>query len=255
MKGECFVNYTVPSIKIKSEWFEELNRKMNVYQKITYKGLNLYFQLYKFRIHNQQNDHTFITSLSLLRKETGYSTEEVLELLKKLKRAKIIKMENLSRWDYLYDENNRIIDNHILIITAADAISLYEYNNDGLYIYVPLELFDLYNHKGLNERYYPLYCLIKKMTNNTENKCWMSIEKMSDILKFDKGTIHKMIYTMNKHYLLCSERRKRKDKDGYFFEHVICDSANGYEKFKNNHQEQCDKLLRRKVKANMYIEG
>jgi hypothetical protein len=76
------MNYTLHSIRIKSSWFDNLERQKNVYQKITYKGLNLYFQLYKFRLHNQENEHTFITSISLLRKETGYSTQEVFELLK-----------------------------------------------------------------------------------------------------------------------------------------------------------------------------
>lgn len=42
------MNYTLHSIRIKSSWFDNLERQKNVYQKITYKGLNLYFQLYKF---------------------------------------------------------------------------------------------------------------------------------------------------------------------------------------------------------------
>src|SRR5690606_20137760 len=127
--------------------------KKNVYQKITYKGLNLYFQLYKFRLHNQENEHTFITSISLLRKETGYSTDEVFDLLKKLKGAKIIKLQNVSRWDYLLDEEGNIRDKDILFIEAIDTFPISDYKNvvDNYYIYIPLDLFDLYKQKGLNE--------------------------------------------------------------------------------------------------------
>lgn len=251
------MNYTISSIRVKSEWFEYYPRKKNIYQKITYQGFNLYLQLFKFRIHGQENDRTFITSLSLLRKETGYSTQEVFELLKKLKSAKIINLQNVSRWDYLIDSNGKLLDNHILIITENEGIPLYNYETetDDRFIYISLNLFNLYKEMGLNERYYPLYCIIRKWSNNLEHKCWMGIDKMASILEFDKNTIHKMIYTMNKHYLLCSTLRKKKDSDQYFFEHVICDDISKYKKFKETYKKQCDQLLKRKIKVNMCIDG
>ncbi|WP_368974696.1 hypothetical protein NST61_16985 [Caldifermentibacillus hisashii] len=242
------MNYTLYSIRIKSSWFDNLERQKNVYQKITYKGLNLYFQLYKFRLHNQENEHTFITSISLLRKETGYSTQEVFELLKKLKSAKIIKLNNVSRWDYLIDEKENIRDRDVLFIVATDTFPIadYKYVSDDYYIYVPLDLFELYRKKGLNEKYFALYCLIKKYSQNTEQKMWMSIQKMSKFLGFDKDYVNKMIYEMNRNYFLSSYRRVKSD-GSFYFEHHILDSAKQKEidKFVKVHQDNINKLIKR----------
>jgi len=242
------MNYTVNSIKINSNWFDDLGRSKNVYQKIGYKGLNLYFQLYKFRLHRQENEHTFITSISLLRKETTYTTDEIFELLKKLKSAKIIKLENVSRWDYLLDENGNVKDKDILMITALDTFPLEKYESDGsrFYLYIPLDLFQLYENKGLSEKYYALYCLIKKYSQNIEEKMWMSIEKMSKYLEFDKDYVNQMIYNLNRHYFMCSKRRPN-GKGGYSYEHHILDSVkeDNINKFLEAFKEEMDRLIKR----------
>jgi hypothetical protein len=241
------LNYTVKSIRIKSEWFEDLGRKKNVYQTITYKGLNLYFQLYKFRIHNQENEHTFITSISMLRKETGYSSAEVFDLLKKLRSSKVIKLENVSRLDYLLDAEGNIKDKDVLMITSVDGLPLSDYaENDERYIYIPLDLFKQYEEKGLNEKYYALYCLIKKWSNNKERKMWMSIEKMAACLGYDKDYVNKMIYQLNREYLMSSYRRNN-NKGGFMFEHVILDNGKQdvMDKFIQAHKENMDKLIAR----------
>ncbi|WP_026678699.1 hypothetical protein [Fictibacillus gelatini] len=240
-------NFTLKAIKIKSNWFDKEGRKKNVYEKITYKGLNLYFQLYKFRLHNQENEHTFITSISMLRKETGYSTDEVFDLLKKMQGAKIIKLNNVSRWDYLIDENGSIRDKDILIITATDAISSFGKKDDDFYIYVPLELFEKYKQAGLTEKYFALYCLIAKWSNNMEGKMYMKIAKMADHLGFDKDYIHKMIYKMNRNYFMSSHRRTRKGEHGYFFEHHLLTSVKEEEikKFLLTEKENMDRLIKR----------
>jgi hypothetical protein len=41
-------NYTLHSIKIKSEWFDDKDRAKNVYQKITFEGLYLYIKFSTF---------------------------------------------------------------------------------------------------------------------------------------------------------------------------------------------------------------
>lgn len=241
-------NYAVNSIKINSAWFDQSDRKQNVYEKITYKGLNLYFQLYKFRIHNQENEHTFITSISMLRKVTKYKTDEIFELLKKMKNAKIIKLENVSRWEYLIDENGNIKDKDILIITAIDTFPIEDFKKDDnkYYIYVPLSLFQLYEDKGLNEKYYALYCLIVKWSQNSEHKSWMSIAKMAKFLGFDKDYVNQMIYNLNRYYFM-SSYRKRNGKGGFNFEHFILDSwkTNEIEKFLKIHKDNMDKLISR----------
>ncbi|MCY9007167.1 hypothetical protein [Peribacillus frigoritolerans] len=244
------LNYTVKAMKIKSEWFDEMGRKKNVYQKITYKGLFLYFQLYKFRLHNQENEHTFMTSISMLRKETGYTSNEVFDLLKKLKAAKVINLENVSRWEYLLDIDKNVRDKDILMITATDAYSLTDYErkeDEGFYIYIPLDLFTKYEKAGLNEKYYALYCLIKKWSNNPEDKMWMSISKMANRLGFDKDYVNQMIYTLNRNYFLSSYRKKRKGEQGFNFEHYILDNGKSdkIEKFVSEHKANMDKLIKR----------
>lgn len=247
------MNYTVSSIRIKSEWFDQIDRKKNVYQRIGYKGLNLYFQLYKFRIHNQECEHMFITSISLLRKETGYSTDEIFELLKKLKAARIIKLLNISRWNYLLDENDKVKDKDILHIDAIDTLPLSNYTKceNNHYIYIPLDLFDLYKDNGLNEKYYPLYCLIKKWSNNIEDKMWMSISKMADYLEYDKDYVNKMIHNMNKCYLLSSYRRRRESGTGFLYEHHILDSCKSdkVDSFLKVHKSNMDSLVKRVSKT------
>ncbi|MFC0235510.1 hypothetical protein [Fictibacillus phosphorivorans] len=241
------LNYTLQSIKLKSEWFDDLGRKKNVYQKITYKGLNLYFQFYKFRLHNQENEHTFISSISLLRKETGYSTEEVFELLKKMKSAKIIDINNVSRWDYLIDQDGSVKDKEILIITATDSIPTFSKNEEGFYIYVPLKLFEKYKEAGLSEKYYALYCLIAKWSNNIERKMFMKIEKIAKHLVFDKDYVNKMIYEMNRNYFMSSYRKSRKNDFGYSFEHHLLTSTieKDVESFLTSHKENIEKLIKR----------
>jgi len=231
-------NYTLQFTRIKSNWFDE----NGVYKKIGYKGLNLYFQLFKFRIHNQDNDYTFITSISMLRKETGYSTGEVFNLLKKLKSAKVIKLENVSRWDYLLDENGSIKDKDILVLIATDTYK----DEDKYYINIPFDLFKLYEEKGLTEKYYALYCLISKWSNNAEGKMWMSIEKMAKFLGFDKDFVNKMIYQLNEHYLMYSNKRSN-HKNGYKFEHHLLKSAKpeDVEKFLGEYKDKIDVFNKR----------
>lgn len=243
------LNYTLKSIRINSEWFDNLGRKKNIYQKIGYKGLYLYFKLYKFRLHGQENEHTFITSIAMLRKETKYTTDEIFNLLKKMKSAKIIKMDNCSRWDYLLDDGGNIKDKDALMITAIDTFPLSDYskNDDKFYIYIPLELFATYEEKGLADKYFALYCLIKKWSQNVESKMWMSISKMSEFLGIDKDYVNKMIYQMNRNYFLSSYKKKNKNGDGYYFNHFILDSANDdkVDEFLKVHKSNMDKLIRR----------
>lgn len=264
-------NYTVSSIKVKSSWFDRLERKKSVFQKITYKGLNLYFQLFKFRLYNQDNEYTFITSISMLRKETGYSTQELFDLLKKLKSTGVIKIDNVSRWDYLIDENGEIKDKDILVIIATDLPKTERkqrvYNGekvldkqgnpvyydspideDNYYIGVSFAMLELYKRKGLNERFYALYCLIMKWRNGYQDERFnMSIEKIADTLGYDKDSVNRMIYQMNRNYLLSSYRERRKGRDGFKYNHYLLTSADEekMDKWIQNEKPNMDKLIKR----------
>lgn len=276
------MNYVVNYVRVKSNWFDNVGKnKMNQYEKIDgYKGLYLYLQLYRFKIYNQKNEDTFLTSISMLRKETGYSTQEIFELLKKMKTAKVIKLLNVSRWDYLLDEKGEIRDKDILQIIATDLPNterkqktdksgnlLFEdrektkpkmvdspVTQEDFFIPINIEIFELYKGakmygtgaKGSSiEKYVALYCLINKWNNNIEGKMNMRIEKIANILGFDKDYIHKMIYSMNRNYFLQSTRRSRKSGSGFYFEHYICWKEKNFEQFKEHVKEKCDKLVAR----------
>lgn len=251
--------YTKKKIDIKSDWFEE--EPNNKFKKIGSEGLNLYFTLFKFRVARQESE-IFITSISLLRKESGYTTEKVFELLKILKENKIIKMSNLSKWIYLLEDKQIKVDKILEIeaidcpITDEDQLKKYndEFHKDqpetkkkkelDFFIKVDLDLLELYKEDGLNERYYPLYCLIRKMSNNSERKSFMATDTMASILGYGKDTIAKMIKVMNEKKFLKSKlinNGKGKSK----FEHYICFGTSidkrGYNEldiFRNNHFNQ-----------------
>lgn len=261
--------FTVPSVKIKSSWFDKPEgRKKNTYQKIGYKGLNTYFQLYKFKQHRQE---LFITSIALLRKETGYSTEETFELLKGMSKAKIIKVNNISRWDYLINEDSSIKDKECLIITPIDLPvterAAQQRNNapvtdengvikmidkpideDNYYIAVSFKMLERYKEKKLNERYYALYCLALKWSNGyVDGRFNMKIEKIALVLDMDKDTIHRMIYQLNRNYFMATYRQLRKAKNGYMFIHYILTSPREDDvvQFLSAHKETIDKLIKR----------
>lgn len=271
------MNYTVSNIKIKSSWFDEVDNKKSIYKRIGYKGLYLYFQLYKFKLYGQESEDTFITSISFMRKETGYSTDEIFDLLKRMKNCKIIKLLNVSRWDYLLDDNGNIKDKDILHIVACDLpvterkvkkdrngnVVKDKDGNDyyidspiddnNYYIAISFKLFDYYKSKKLNERYCALYCLIARWSNgHMSGKMNMKIENIASILDFDKDYVHKMIYQMNRNYLLATYRKVRQS-GGYKFEHYILSdcSENCMKRFLETHKENIDKLVKRGKKMKL----
>lgn len=173
------MNYTLRNVKIKSSWFD-LDGK---FKKMKAEGLHLYLSLFKFRLHNQSFEHYFLTSIKLLRQETGFTKKQILDLLKLQQKLKVINIQNVTRWDRFLDSEGRIPDNHILQITATDIPELNEVTkgtgqtiqqpmtDDDFYISLEFALLELYIEKGLNYKYFPLLCLMKKLQNgNVEKK-------------------------------------------------------------------------------------
>lgn len=172
------MDYTVKSFKIKSNWFDENGK----FSKMGSDTLNLYFSLFKFRLHGQSNEYTFLTSIYHLRKETGYSKSAIFLHLKSLIKLKIIEINNVKRWDRFLSSNNSIPEKNILEIVAIDAPLIDKITDesgnttdkpkteDDYYISVETALLNLYNARGLSHKYYPIYCLIKKLQNGSVEK-------------------------------------------------------------------------------------
>ncbi|KGP82123.1 MULTISPECIES: helix-turn-helix domain-containing protein [unclassified Paenibacillus] len=249
------------SVKIKSAWFDHTNEKRK-FLKIGYEGLYVYLALTKNRLHrvNENRLFTFQVSIDTLRKETGYSAKKVIELLKVLKSNKIIKMEKPSRWDRLNDEDGIANVYQMMIISAIDVphtdwdkVKKKDIPVDGenFFVSVNLDMLELYKKKGLKERYIPLYCLFRKLSNGTEGKAFMRIEKMAKTLGFSKDTIHKYIKRLNAEYLLYT-RKIPNGKGGYKFEHYLCSSVGDYDEFLRAHKDSIDKNISR-WKMNDYL--
>lgn len=253
-------NYTVTSIRIPSRWFDIPQQKRNTFQKMGgYKGFNLYLQLYKFRLHAQEKEHTFVTSIALLRKETGYTAEAVFDLLKSLKSAKIITITGVSRWEYLLDKNKKPLEDKLLHITVQDEecnpIHSFDKELDDYYIYISFDLMKRYKETGLDEKHFALHCLVQRLQHG-KGVCYMAIEKMSEVLDIDKDTIHRMIFNLNRNYFMVSIRKSNASKRGegsYRYEHITFENNNKYADDKTSHwdgwlskyKEEMDKIATR----------
>lgn len=253
------MNYTLSNIKIKSNWFDK-GSKQTIYDHIGYKGLFLYFSLFKFRLYNQEHDYMFVTSISLLHKECRYTKDEIFELLKVMERLKLIKITNKTRWDQLLNNKKKVDEHRVLVVIAADVPVLKKEEvtfgqksklkdkpatDDDYYINVDLVLMQHYLDIGLDEKYFPIYCLMRKYENgNIEKKSFMEIVNMAEVLNYDKNVLNKMIHEMNRKYVLCS-RYVNNGKDNKRFDHYICTNYKSLGKFKDYHKEQIEKNIKK----------
>lgn len=254
MKKIDELKYAVNWISIKASWFDhQIDPKKRKIIQIGYKGFNLYINLFRFLVMNQDKKYTFITSVDFLRKVTGYSGEDVLSLLKQLCSSKIIEIINVSKWTYMTDENGNIKADKSLVIQAIDVPSFTVTKDesgkkrkpttvDDFWIDIHLPMFEAYKAVGLSERCYLLYCLIRKLSNNMEGRAWMQIEKMADTIGMHKDTVHKLIYEMIRNYFLYTVKRNNK-KDGKRFEHKICKRIEDYPKFVEQFKDKTDILM------------
>lgn len=247
---------------IKSNWFDSGN---NIFKAIGCEGFFLYLNLFRFRLFNQDNEYTFILSISLLRKETGYSAQRILELLKLMSKKKIIKV-NISRWDRLIDDTGIVLVDKLLIIEAQDKPDTYRgfsdkkeevdmpKSKDDYYISLDMPLVQQYINLKLGERYLGLHCLINKYSNGTEGKCWLSINHMADILGFGDKTVNSMIHEMNRKYLLYSRYLETDKKvvgksgvsvSGSKFEHFLLSNLDHKEQWMHSFKDSVDRNVRK----------
>lgn len=243
------MNFTIRHLKIRSSWFDEDGK----FSKMGSEAFNTYLNLFKFRFHNQEHKHHFMTSIHYLRKETGYTKQKILEHLKVLTKLKIIEMLDMKRWTKLIDDKGNILENILLNIIATDLPNTTRVktelgekdqadSEEDFYVSLDLYLMNYYKEIGLSEYHFAIYCLIKRLSNNTEQKAFMSIEKMAQYLNYDKNTLNKQIKEMNRKYVLYSDIRKN-GKGGYKYEHRLLRKFTDVEKFKEDMKIYIDKNI------------
>lgn len=239
----------------------ESNYYTSTYQKMGYKCFNLVCQLYKFRLYRQKTQHVFVTSIELLRNEmqtvslnddftTSYSRKpsikDVYEYLKTLVSLKIIKVTNIKddKLRSLVDKKGNIQNEKPLIIEMTHNLDIrskrertddknksFVQSNDTndaeeveKYIYVPLDVFEMMERVGLSEKYYPLYCLLKKWSNK-EGCCYMSYEAMGKALGLNKKTVANMINEMNEDGIVATHDIGTDAKGHTIHHHYVLDAS------------------------------
>jgi hypothetical protein len=177
--------------------------------------------------------------------------------LRTLIKLNIVIINNVSRWDRILDPSkNTIDDKYILEIVAIDAPIVERVQDDkdrttdkpktedDYYISVETQLLDIYKQRGLNHKYYPIYCLIKKLQNGSvEKKAFMSIEKMALWIGYSKDYTNKLIHNMNRSCVLYSDYRDN-GKGGEYFEHHLM-SGNKEDEFLKAFKSGIDKNIKR----------
>jgi hypothetical protein len=236
------MNFVDDHILIKSNWFD----KDGLISKTNCDVILLYLTLYKFRIKNQECEHFFLTSIKLLKKETGFTMDRTYELFKILIKHKIITCD-ITRWD-------RYKDNEVIIVKAIDYPHTIRTQNekgewydkpedkDDQYVSVDLNLIQYYLDNGLSSEEIAMYCLLKKGKNKSEEgKTQWSIDSISKMLGLSKDKVHKIIVKMNRMYLLASDLKptgfrnvQGKQVKVYKFEHYIFPRLADLEEYRNS---------------------
>lgn len=242
-------NFCLPSIKIKSNWFDGAN---NMYKYIgKEEGLNLYVQLFRFRVHQgDYNQHLFRTSLLELKKFTRNNmsrrlhVSKVVDMLLQMEDAGIIK---------IHTPNIRnMIGNEMVIIEATDVPQTTRVgeedipvDEDNRYIYINFKTVNyIYDQLKFTSRELSLFILFSKYgLGKGERKVTMKINKMREVLGTRNDKVTEMIIKFNE----CGLAYTVVKKDGYKvkFEHFICKNIDDIEKFKEEGKSYRDKFLKR----------
>jgi hypothetical protein len=277
-------NYGTNFIFLRSNWFDNLGEEDNQYKRLGEKCFYLYLTLFRFLVNNQEYKYTFITSIEKLRKISGYSDKDIFTYIRLMVSEGVIDTDNTDHWERWFEGNklNGKLKSKECITIVATAVPNVVYDSkaarakttpvddhpDNKYVMVDLRLMQLYQDRGFNEKYYPIFCLINKRSNGTEGKCTQAINTMARDLGMGDSTVHNIIKVLNENYLLASSYRDN-GKDGKKFEHRILNNIDLLDTFagKNFHgthlKEVSDKNVKRwnkpkdkkkKVKKKEYID-
>lgn len=240
------MKYTVDYFRISSDWFTTGKNKFQSIDKD--RGLKLYFNLFKFRVHQGDfNNHLFITSLYHLKKELGWNIQQTFDTLTLLKKNKII---SIKRYDWnLLTKDNKINDKMCLNITAIDVPQ-----KEDNYIYIPVNIIEEYERLSLSYKCISFYCLASKWSN-AESGFYMSINKISETLGYDPKTINKILIDLNYHQLMFTIKEKNK-RGGYNFIHYVVKELKNREEMSKMYKCESKKFIdgveKRRMKKKEY---
>lgn len=264
--------FTINHLKIPSFWFEGKGRNKSMYEKMGgFKGFNIYIQLHKYRLNNQDNTYTFITSINELKNQTkdkyvksGYTTKEIYDLLVLMSKQGLIELKNISRWTTLVDSKTKKIDEHRLLkIVSTNPMPLGEWNekqweqngiskgdDNSYFIYLPLDIFTYIESQGIDERAFAVLAVLKKWTqkgkkyNHRHRYCYRGLDTIADDLKLHRSVVSSIIKQLNDIKVVASHKRKNSyGKYSYF--HFVLDSMelDDVKKFEILHKEVIENTI------------
>jgi hypothetical protein len=188
-------NFALDSMKIKSNWYE--GGKQSVFQKMGKdEGLNLYLQLFRFRVHQGEYDnHHFILSISELRQFTKVnmtkklSHKQILDMLIKMEKLGIIK-NNKAKWATYTDSEGKVLADKIMKLEATDVPKTIRkegkdelVSKDDIYISIEFAMVEHMYNSGLSSKDLSIFYLIRRLSNGSERKAFMNINTMEDWLE------------------------------------------------------------------------
>lgn len=237
-------NFTVNFVKIKSSWFD----KDGIINKIGVNGFYLYIQLYKYFLHNQ-NKEIFLTSVYLLKKDTGFTESETIDLIKLLIRHKIINT-TVTRWDRYNQKNNLIIEGTDLPQTHREVrgnteVDVPNTEND-YYIVLDMKLLQEYKKENMNITSYSIYALINKYISTLEIKSTISINEIALRLNISNDKAQKTIRNLNRSKFMYSKYRKVNSKQfgkSYKFEHYLFNRFSNLEEKRKIYEKEIQKNI------------
>ncbi|GLO66157.1 hypothetical protein [Oceanobacillus kimchii] len=257
-----FDKFGLSRIKIKSNWFEQ-GKDSIFYRMGKEEGLNIYLQLFRFRVHQGSfYEHYFVTSINELRKFTKVngssrlSSKHVVSLLKNLTSLGIIQNHTIKNWKYIFDDKGQVMGDRLLKLEATDTPNTHAVSddygntvdkpitNEDWYISINFKIINhMYKDLSLNAKDIVVYLLLLKLSNSGENKATININTMKKWLGYGNDTILEILKRLNAAYMVATYVRVK--GKSISFEHLPVKSYDQIGNFKKTHKEQCVRFLKR----------
>jgi len=229
-------NFKVKSIWLRANWFDEDGKVF----KIGYDAFLMYLTLYRFcvryeGVESKNRYEEFRTSISELKKMTGFTMIETYKLIKILIRHKMIKT-SVTNW-------GQYTDKELIIIVAIDLPHIISGEE---YIHLDTSLVQAYLDRKFKGREIAYHCLVKVHSNNDEGNCYLTIGKTAKLMRIGIDTTNKMIRGLNREYLLSSYYRNIKliSKTGFKLEQYMLNNLSDWETFKKKHMNNIEKNIK-----------
>ncbi|MBM7598116.1 hypothetical protein JOC34_000473 [Virgibacillus halotolerans] len=205
------------------------------------KLLALYLNLQKFIRYDQFNfksDLNYVTSIKQIydsMNEYGrlVSIDDVYVLLSRLEELSVVKVT--SHKNFKSKNKNSLYTKELLIINDLD------YMKCSFYMSVPLDIIRYMLENGLTYRHVSLFLLMNKWTNNPEDKCFISVNKLAEWIGYSNKSVLKYYADMNKLGVMASYLKK--DNKGHTkYEHFLLRDMDDIDSFKKSNYTAMNKF-------------